>query len=136
MAKSADKSGIYVDAQNLFRLLYTAQFEMDKRDRPVIVTRMFDHTEGIISYFALAYREDRIEDKRRHVDTMQAHFEALKVEIRMVIDFGMFKKPGTINGVRELIVRISEGIAKWRNSMVLVNYPLGKSEAQAASSVP
>ena len=44
MAKSADKSGIYVDAQNLFRLLYTAQFEMDKRDRPVIVTRMFDHT--------------------------------------------------------------------------------------------
>lgn len=37
---------------------------------------------------------------------MQAHFEALKVEIRMVIDFGMFKKPGTINGVRELILRI------------------------------
>lgn len=136
MAKKIDKSGIYIDAQNLFRLLYTAQFEMDKRDRPVIVTRMFDHTEAVISHFALAYREDDLEDKRRHVDKMQAHFEALKVEIRMAIDFGMFKKPATINGARELIVRISEGMDKWRNSMVLVNYPLGKSDAQAASSVP
>ena len=110
MAKKIDKSGIYIDAQNLFRLLYTAQFEMDKRDRPVIVTRMFDHTEAVISHFALAYREDDLEDKRRHVDKMQAHFEALKVEIRMAIDFGMFKKPATINGARELIVRISEGM--------------------------
>ena len=135
MARKINQSGIYVDAQNLFRLLYCAQFEMDKRDRPVMVTRMFDHTESIISCFALAYKEDRLAEKRKYIDDMQAHFEALKVLIRMAIDYEMFKKDTTINGARELIVRLSEGMDKWRNSMVLVEHPLGKSDTQAVSSV-
>ncbi len=121
MARKIDKSGIYVDAQNLLRTIYKAQFEIPKRDRPVLVTRMLDHTEAIISNFALAYREDRLVDKRRYVDAMSAHFEALKVEIRMVVDgeAKMLKVPGLVNEIKELTVKLHEGIEKWRNSMVI-----------------
>ena len=119
MARKIDKAGIYVDAQDLLRTIYKAQFEMPKRDRPILVTRMLDHTEAIISNFALAYREDRPTEKRRYVDALAAHFEALKVEIRMVVEGGMLKEPSLVNAIKELTVKSYEGIEKWRNSMVI-----------------
>lgn len=51
MAK--DKAGLYVDTQDLFRLLYETQFEIPKRDRIALTNRMLDHCEKIIGYFAL-----------------------------------------------------------------------------------
>lgn len=52
---------------------------------------------------------------------MSAHFEALKVEIRMVVDgeAKMLKVPGLVNEIKELTVKLHEGIEKWRNSMVI-----------------
>ena len=114
MAKR-DKAGIYIDAQLLLQLLYDAQFEMDKRDRAVLSVRMLSHAESIISNFALAYNTD---DKIEHINKMLAHFEVIKVEIRFAIDRGMFKKPSTIAKARELIVKMEEGIAKWRAYIV------------------
>ncbi|WP_294533287.1 hypothetical protein [uncultured Bacteroides sp.] len=114
MAKK-EKSSIYVDAQSLLYTFYNAQFEMDKRDRAVLAVRLLDHTEAIISHFSLAYRT---EDKVANIDKMLAHFEVVKVESRFAIDEKMFKKPCTINRVRELIVRMDEGIVKWRNYVV------------------
>lgn len=64
-----DKASIYVDAQQLLYTLYDAQFEMDKRDRPVLAVRLLDHTEQIIANFSLAFKSD---DKLPYVDTMLA----------------------------------------------------------------
>ena len=33
MAKRREKTGIYIDLQHLFRIIYAGQFEMNKRDR-------------------------------------------------------------------------------------------------------
>ena len=106
-----DKASIYVDAQQLLYTLYDAQFEMDKRDRPVLAVRLLDHTEQIIANFSLAFKSD---DKLPYVDTMLAEFEIVKVELRFAIEKNIIKSPSTINRITELVVRMEEGIAKWR----------------------
>lgn len=78
-----DKAGLYIDTQNLFAVLYQAQFELPKRDRPVIVNRMLGHCESIIGNFSLAYQS---ENKKGYIDSFIAEFEALKVICRFVID--------------------------------------------------
>lgn len=114
MAKR-DKASIYVDAQLLLHELYDAQFEMDKRDRPVLAVRMLDHTERIIANFALAFES---ENKLQYIDAMLAEFEIVKVEIRFAFERFMIKSPGTVNRITELIVRMEEGIAKWRSYVI------------------
>ena len=114
MAKR-DKASIYVDAQQLLYTLYDAQFEMDKRDRPVLAVRLLDHTEQIIANFSLAFKSD---DKLPYVDTMLAEFEIVKVELRFAIEKNIIKSPSTINRITELVVRMEEGIAKWRSYVV------------------
>lgn len=107
-----DKASIYVDLQNLFRALYDAQWEMAKCNRIVIGVRMLDHCEKALSYFSLAYElEDR---KIENIDKMLGEFEMLKVECRFAID-RFYRRDATKNELREYIVKIQEGIDKWRS---------------------
>ena len=99
MAKR-DKASIYVDAQQLLYTLYDAQFEMDKRDRPVLAVRLLDHTEQIIANFSLAFKSD---DKLPYVDTMLAEFEIVKVELRFAIEKNIIKSPSNIRRLWESI---------------------------------
>lgn len=114
MAKR-DKSSIYVDAQCLLHTIYKGQFEMDKKDRAVLAVRLLSHTEEIISHFALAFHTEK---KIENIDRMLAHFEIVKVESRFAIEENMFKSPATIKQLRELVVKMEEGIGKWRNYIV------------------
>lgn len=105
-----DKAGLYIDTQNLFAVLYQAQFELPKRDRPVIVNRMLGRCEAIIGYFALAYQR---EQKEGYIDSFIAEFEALKVICRFVID-NLLNNEKTKFKIREQIARIDEGVERWR----------------------
>ena len=49
MAAKTAKTGIYIDAQKLYNVIYAGQFEMDKRDRPLTALRLLDHTEKFLS---------------------------------------------------------------------------------------
>ena len=109
MAK--DKAGLYVDTQDLFRLLYETQFEIPKRDRLALTNRMLDHCEKIIGYFALTYYVE--EDTLRHIDGFIAEFEALKVECRFAIE-RIYNSEQTRMKIRELLARIDEGVQRWR----------------------
>ena len=109
MAK--DKAALYVDTQEMFRVIYETQFELPKRDRIVLTTRMLDHCEKIIGNFALAYHTD--EDKLKYIDRFIAEFEALKVECRFAIDT-LYRSEATQMRIRELLARIDEGVQRWR----------------------
>ena len=108
MAK--DKAALYVDTQEMFRVIYETQFELPKRDRIVLTTRMLDHCEKIIGNFALAYHTDG--DKLKYIDRFIAEFEALKVECRFAIDT-MYRSDQTQMRIRELLARIDEGVQRW-----------------------
>lgn len=110
MAAKTAKTGIYIDAQKLYNVIYAGQFEMDKRDRPLTALRLLDHTERFIANFSLAYNTD---DKLAYIEKMIAEFEIIKFLCRFAITNGMFKKTYTIGGIKELIVKMDEGIVKW-----------------------
>lgn len=110
MAK-IDKAGIYIDVQHLMRIVYKAQFEMDKKDRCVIYPTMMQLILDMLSHFCLSFCT---ENKLEHLDIMIAKFQAFKPMLRFCIEEKMFKKELTINSLRERVVKIEEGIAKWR----------------------
>ena len=114
MAKR-DKASIYVDAQKLFAALYEAQFDMCKRDRPVMAVRLLDHTERIIANFAVAFESD---NKLEFVNRMLAEFEIVKVELRFAIQQSIIRNPAHIKELTEIVVRLEEGIAKWRGYVI------------------
>lgn len=112
MSAKTAKSGIYIDAQKLYDVFYEGQFEMDRRDRPTTALKLLDHTEQFIANFALAYNTG---EKEYYIKKMISEFEIIKFLSRFAITKGMFKKTYTISGVKELIVKIDEGVVKWRN---------------------
>ena len=111
MAKRRDKTGIYIDLQHLFRIIYAGQFEMNKRDRACIMADTIKELLAINSNFSLSYIE---EDKMKYIIRMIAAFENLKFILRFCIDEKMFKTEKTVNAIRERVVKLEEGIGKWR----------------------
>lgn len=111
MAKRREKTGIYIDLQHLFRIIYAGQFEMNKRDRVCIMTDTIKELLAINSNFSLSYIE---EDKMKYIIRMIAAFENLKFILRFCIDEKMFKTEKTVNAIRERVVKLEEGIGKWR----------------------
>jgi hypothetical protein len=118
MASKINKTSIYVDVQELFITLYDAQFEMPKRDRPIIVNRALGHCEMVAAYFALSYRTD---DKIKYTKLLFAEFEALKMNIRSILrpDRPMIQNESTCNKIRNYIARIDESVVKWYKSLEL-----------------
>lgn len=112
MTSKTAKTGIYIDAQKLYNIIYEGQFEMDKRDRPITAIRLLDHTERFISNFCMAYNT---EEKFDYIEKMMAEFEIIKFLCRFAISNGMFKRTFTVNGIKEILVKMDEGIVKWRN---------------------
>lgn len=115
MAKLKEKSSIYIDVQHLLKILYRGQFEMDKKDRIVLFPVMFGKVLDMLSNFCLAYYT---ESKKEYIDVMIADFECLKPLVRFCIEESMFKTPLTIKSLRERIVKIDEGVMKWRKYIV------------------
>ena len=111
MAKRREKTGIYIDLQHLFRIIYAGQFEMNKRDRVCIMADTIKELLAINSNFSLSYIE---EDKMKYIIRMIAAFENLKFILRFCIDEKMFKTEKTVNAIRERVVKLEEGIGKWR----------------------
>ena len=111
MAKRRDKTGIYIDLQHLFRIIYARQFERNKRDRACIMADTIKELLEINSNFSLSYIE---EDKMKYIIRMIAAFENLKFILRFCIDEKMFKTEKTVNAIRERVVKLEEGIGKWR----------------------
>lgn len=113
MSTHRDKASLYVDTQELFRILYDAQFEIPKRDRPVLATRVLDHSEKICAYFALSYHT---EEKLKYTDLFIAEFEALKICLRMMMrpDFPIIRKESICNQIRDYLAKIDESVVKWR----------------------
>ena len=111
MAKK-DESSIYIDLQELFKVLYRGQFGCDKRDRIALFNRMMDHNEKCITYFSLAFDSS---DKIHQVEMLVGEFDILKVECRMAIDIEIIKQESLKNQIREYIVKIQDGIDKWRS---------------------
>lgn len=111
MAKRREKTGIYIDLQHLFRIIYAGQFEMSKRDRACIMADTIKELLAINSNFSLSYIE---EDKMKYIIRMIAAFENLKFILRFCIDEKMFKTEKTVNAIRERVVKLEEGIGKWR----------------------
>ena len=66
---------------------------------------------AINSNFSLSYIE---EDKMKYIIRMIAAFENLKFILRFCIDEKMFKTEKTVNAIRERVVKLEEGIGKWR----------------------
>ena len=83
MAKRREKTGIYIDLQHLFRIIYAGQFEMNKRDRACIMADTIKELLAINSNFSLSYIE---EDKMKYIIRMIAAFENLKFILRFCID--------------------------------------------------
>lgn len=110
-----DKASIYVNAQNLFKVLYYAQFDAPKRDRIALFNRMLDHCEAVISSFSLSYLTER---KIENIEVMMAHFEALKVEIRFAMDSTIIRREGTQTELRDLMSRMQDGMDKWRSFII------------------
>lgn len=115
MAKKA-KEDIYVETLNLLSDLYDFQFEMPKRDRIALATKIFTHTENVLADFMLSYKlgNSEIKDKINAVNDMMKEFSIVVVEIRMAIDKKMYQRESTINKLREHIAVIDEGMIKWR----------------------
>ena len=112
MALRTARTSIYIDAVKFFNLIYEGQFEMDKRDRIVLANRLLDHTEQFIAFFSLTYNTEK---KAENVDKMFSEFECIKFLCRFAIENHKFKKQTTINSITESIVKMDEGIIKWRN---------------------
>lgn len=110
-----DKASIYVNAQELLKVLYNAQFSAPKRDRIALFNRMFDHCEKVVAYFALSYLTDA---KVENIQIMMAEFEALKVECRMAISLGIVKREGDITAIRDLIAKMQEATDKWHSFVI------------------
>lgn len=115
MAKKG-KEDIFVETLNLLSDLYDFQFEMPKRDRIALATKIFTHTENVLADFMLSYKlsNSEIEDKINAVNDMMKEFSIVVVEIRMAIDKKMYHRESTINKLREHIAVIDEGMIKWR----------------------
>ena len=115
MAKKA-KDDIYVETLNQLSDLYDFQFEMPKRDRIALATKIFTHTENVLADFMLSYKlgNSEIKDKINAVNDMIKEFSIVVVEIRMAIDKKMYQRESTINKLREHIAVIDEGMIKWR----------------------
>ena len=115
MAKRA-KEDIYVETLNLLSDLYDFQFEMPKRDRIALATKIFTHTENVLADFVLSYKlsNSEIKDKIDAINDMIKEFSIVVVEIRMAIDKKMYHRESTINKLREHIAVIDEGMIKWR----------------------
>ena len=111
MAKRREKTGIYIDLQHLFRIIYAGPFEMNKRDRTCLMADTIKELLPIKSNFSLSYIE---EDKMKYIIRMIAAFENLKFILRFCIDEKMFKTEKTVNAIRERVVKLEEGIGKWR----------------------
>jgi len=111
-----DKASLFVDTFNLYKVVYTAQFHIPKRDRIALGNRILDHTEKVLSSFAMAYN---IEDnKLQNIDKFIIEFEALKMCIRLGFELDIYNVESDINAMREYLARIDESVEKWRAYVV------------------
>lgn len=120
-----DKAGIYVDLYELRKLLKRAQYVMTKTDRIIYGTPVLKENIDTLADFVRAY--DFEEERDYYIRKMCADFEALKIDLRIIVEDNVLKCPDPLNAhmkpesfkklIFEYVARIDEGITKWRNSL-------------------
>ena len=119
-----DKTGIYIDAYNLRKLLKRAQFTMTKADRVVYGTPLLQACAAFLADFVMAY--DFPDERSHYIRKMCADFEVLKIDLRIIVEDNVIKQTDKENAqmspdaykvrIFELVGRMDDGITKWRNS--------------------
>ncbi|MGM9759399.1 MAG: hypothetical protein ACI30I_04690 [Parabacteroides sp.] len=124
MAKKVQEAGIHKDTREIWDVIYKGQFEMCKRDRPVMAVRLLNKAEDILEYFCMSYKVSDPKDKKDYTERMLGAFDVLKSLIREAKDENMFKLDSTKNRLTELVVRMDEGMEKYHRKLVLNDYRL------------
>ena len=115
MPKNIENSGIYVDARNMYKELYSnAFYKMSKTDRILIGDRMLTMNERLIADISMAYHIT--EDKQKYIEIAIAQFESLKEILRLASELSIISDSKTKLRIFEFIGRIDEGIYKWHTS--------------------
>lgn len=117
-----DKAGIYVDCYLLRKKFYQATYEMTHKDRVIIAEKALKDLDQVISSFVLGYSLP--EERTHYIKKMTAHFEVLKMDLRIMAEENIFKGKKNKTGeyvlvereIFELVARIDDGIGKWRRS--------------------
>ncbi len=117
-----DKAGIYVDCYNLRKKLYQATYEMTHKDRVIIAEKALKDLDQVISSFVMGYEFQ--EERTYYIKKMSAHFEVLKMDLRIMAEENVFKGKKNKTGeyvlvereIFEFVARIDDGIGKWRRS--------------------
>ena len=115
-----DKAGIYVDCYNLRKKFYQATYEMTHKDRVIIAEKALKDLDQVISSFVMGYEFQ--EERMYYIKKMSAHFEVLKMDLRIMAEENVFKGKKNKTGeyvlvereIFELVARIDDGIGKWR----------------------
>lgn len=122
---SAQGRSIYLDVQQIRKLLRVAKPMMTKGDQIDYFVPAFQLAGEVLKSFCLAH--DFEDEKDKYFRKMYAEFELLKVELREIVNDGhirvahpVFKglQPETI--CLQLFDRVAmadEGISKWKNKL-------------------
>ena len=120
-----DKAGIYVDLNEMRKLLKRAQYVMTKADRIIYGTPVLEKNGEVLADFVLAY--DFPDERDKNIRKMCADFEVLKLDLRIIAEDNVLKCPDPQNAqmrpdtfkilIFDLLGRVDEGITKWRNSL-------------------
>jgi len=113
--KRIEDTGLYVDCNKLAERLYQVRFKMPKRDRAVLWEHVFSHCIDMAAFLQDAFRDK--ENRIKHIDLFLHSFAKLKILLRMACEIKSISVKEH-SFVFEYVLRIDEGINRWRNSTV------------------
>jgi hypothetical protein len=136
-----EDTGIYANTSELMKEVYTAIFAFPKKDRVVMGDMLMTAVTGMLSDFAMSYRLPR--ERLAYADRFLARFESFKGLVRVSKELKRLNAKDHM-AIMVLMMRIDEGISKWRSSASAVqasrasNYGPGhgNNDTQEDAAVP
>lgn len=113
--KRIEDTGLYVDCNKLAERLYQVRFKMPKRDRAALWEHIFKYCIDMTAFLQDAFRDK--EKRIKHIDSFLHSFAKMKVILRMACEIKSISVKEH-SFVFEYVLRIDEGIGRWRNSTV------------------
>jgi hypothetical protein len=108
-----EDTGIYANTSELMKAVYTAIFAFPKKDRVVMGDMLMTAVTGMLSDFAMSYRLPR--ERLAYADRFLARFESFKGLVRVSKELKRLNAKDHM-AIMVLMMRIDEGISKWRSS--------------------
>lgn len=115
---------IYIDCQELRKLIGMSLLMMTKQYRVEIGARAFQEVGEVFREFALAYEIE--EERWYHFRKMFAEFELLKTDLRLIVNSGILQSPHPMTNMKpselalkmfERVAKIDEAIYKWKGEI-------------------